>query len=104
MSTGTPRQPTSEECASNAEVDGGRAFWWPQMGGYVARAVARVDRCHVDVWVWHDGEFPFNGDCQACGTGRSPVHLHMDDGFEWVALGTFLNRLQDAAAADEEAG
>lgn len=97
-----PRQPTAEECGSYAEVDGGRAFWWPQMGGYVARAVARVDKCHVEVWVWHDGQFPFSGDCTSCGWTREPVHIHMDDGFEWVALGTFLNRLQDDAEPEPE--
>lgn len=104
MSTGTPRQPTPEECSAHAEVDGGEAFWFPQLGGYVARAVARVDKCCIEVWVWHDGEFPFSGECHNCGSARSPVRLHMDDGFEWQAFGTFVNRLQDAAATDEESG
>jgi hypothetical protein len=95
------RPPTAEECNTHAEVDGGWAFWWPQMGGYVARAIAKVVKCHVDVWVWHDGEFPFTGECHSCGLDRSPVHIHMDDGFEWVALGTFLNRLQDETSEKE---
>lgn len=93
MTTPTvPRRPTSEECNTKAEVDGGRAFWFPQLGGYVGRAVARVDKCCVDVWVWHDGQFPFAEEC------RSPAHLHMDDGHEWKAFGEFLDALQDAPA------
>ena len=100
MSTGTPpRQPTPEECNTKAEVDGGQAFWFPQLGGYVGKAVARVDKCCIDVWVWHDGQFPF--DESDPWYGRPPVHLHMDDGDDWIRFGEFVSELQDAA---EESG
>lgn len=92
-----PRKPTPEECNTKAEVDGGRAFWFPQMGGYVGKAVAKVGKCCVDVWVWHNGQFPFDGDCQSCGDERQPVRLHMDDGHEWRAFGEFLDTLTDGA-------
>lgn len=92
---GNPRQPTAEECNERARVDNGRAFWWPQMGGYVARALAVPTDCCIDVYVWHDGEFPFDGQCHGCRMERSPVRIHMDDGDEWIALGDFLNSIPD---------
>jgi hypothetical protein len=91
-----PREPTPEECTTGARIgDHGQAFWWPQMGGYAARAVAVAwpDDCCLDVWVWHDGQFPFGGTCQSCGDARSPVRVHMDDGDGWIRLGEFLNSL-----------
>lgn len=99
-----PRQPTSEECTTNATVlDAagrvGRACWWPSTGGYVARAVAVVDlaKSHgVDVYVWHDGRFPFDGHCQRCSDERSPVVLHHCQPGQFIALGQFLSNLTDA--------
>lgn len=77
----TLREPTSEQCSEGALVHEDadyehRAIWYPQMGGYVGRAVAVIpksaaldggDPC-FDVHVWHDGEFPFGG--------SSPRELH----------------------------
>lgn len=68
------------------------------MGGYVGRALAKAGVCCVDVWVWHNGRFPFDGDCHSCGEERQPVRLHMDDGHEWRALGEFLDALTDGPA------
>lgn len=92
-SDGTPREPTSAECSAGAAIthDFGRgpetvfAGWYPQMGGYVGRAVVRPLGGCFDVWVWHDGEFPFSE------TDGTPAHLHhcMVEQFvqfgEWVA-------------------
>lgn len=71
-------EPTGEQCNANALVyldddDAGYAMWYPQMGGYSSKAVAVFGRMPMeatdsddgdgcfDVWVWHDGEFPFGG-------------------------------------------
>lgn len=95
------RQPAPEECSDRSVVelgDGrtGRAFWYPPMGGYVARALAVSDDdgC-VDVYVWHDGQFPFTGHCQSCGDERSPVLIHHADGDDWVRFGVFLARVTE---------
>lgn len=69
-----PAEPTAEQCSAGSVVSFQQgdffACWYPQMGGYVAKAVIapHPDGC-FDAWVWHDGEFPF-------GDGRSPVRLH----------------------------
>ena len=71
-----PPEPTSEACSAKTQAAwGGRrcfACWYPQMGGYCGKCVV-VDGGNggcFDVYVWHDGEFPFEGD------EREPVHLH----------------------------
>jgi hypothetical protein len=88
-------EPTSDQCSTTALVytDGpvkGWATWYPQMGGYVGRAVVLVspDSSCVDVLVWHDGEFPFG---QA-----APVHLHHCDPEQFVSFGQRVMALQDA--------
>jgi hypothetical protein len=70
-----PPEPSPEQCSTGALIESGEgqgfACWYPQMGGYVARAViipAGRDGC-FDAWVWHDGEFPFR-------SPRIPVRLH----------------------------
>lgn len=60
------REPTHDECKAHARIaldDGktGVACWYPQMGGYTAHAVIVLDAGCVDVYVWHDGLFPFGG-------------------------------------------
>lgn len=87
-------EPTGEQCNTNATMpDGTTAAWYPQMGGYVGKAVARHDGhgC-ADVWVWHDGEFPFSGDDESRPL-RSPVELHHCDGDQFVQFGQFLTKL-----------
>lgn len=90
-----PRNPTHQECTDHVEIaPGAWAFWWPQMGGYGAHAVAVPDPdCCIDVYVWHDGRFPFDGSCQSCGDDRAPTRLHIEDGDAWIRLGEFLNSL-----------
>jgi hypothetical protein len=92
------RQPTDEECSANAEVLHGRkvgyACWYPQTGGYAGKALAVPDDDgHVDVYVWHDGQFPFDGHCQNCRDGRQPVEIHHCDGGQFIQFGEFINAI-----------
>lgn len=84
------KEPTAEQCTANdkiAETDSKVAYaiWYPQMGGYVGRAIAvfekNEDTC-VDVFIWHDGEFPF-------GDGP-PVEIHHCCPEQFVEFGTRL--------------
>lgn len=107
------REPTSHECSHNSPVfdDGqrvGYAIWYPQMGGYVGKAVAVMDKgwkergnareggC-IDVYVWHDGQFPFSAD------GVDPYVLHHCDPVQFIEFGEKLADLNDALKADGNA-
>ncbi len=90
----------------------GTACWYPQMGGYVGKALAVPTGAGcVDVYVWHDGEFPFAGDDNTpvtvvdangwVGPRRGPVCLHHCDGAQFVAFGEFL--LSISPRGDDEA-
>ena len=68
--------PTQEQCSNHAKVFEtehrvGYAIWYPQIVGYLGRAVAVMDKrweeqksgaatggC-INVYVWHDGDFLF---------------------------------------------
>jgi hypothetical protein len=83
------REPTHEECDSHATVTldadtEGIACWYPRMGGYHAHAVIVLDEDCVDVYVWHDGDFPFKG------YERPPIVLHHCDGEQFVGFGHLL--------------
>jgi hypothetical protein len=86
--------PTAEQCAANAEIPGdiqtGYACWYPQVGGYVGKAIAFPAGGCVDVYVWHDGHFPFDGRCQNCSEERQPVEVHHCAPDQFVAFGQFL--------------
>lgn len=104
------KQPTGEDCCANAKVLEtqtvvGYACWYPQMGGYCGKAVAVFDKhwteyksgaveggC-IDVYVWHDGEFPF-------GEGE-PVELHHCNPQQFIDFGEFLKTINDKGRADE---
>jgi hypothetical protein len=88
------REPTHDECKAHARIaldDGktGVACWYPQMGGYTAHAVIVLDAGCVDVYVWHDGLFPFRGDEQ------SPVELHHCDGGQFVQFGMLIQSVTE---------
>jgi len=93
------RDPTADECTSHAVVQltdtiRGYACWYPQMGGYVGKAVAVLppgEMC-VDVYVWHDGEFPFSAG-GAWGYPDNPVLLHHCDPGQFIGFGQFLDGL-----------
>jgi hypothetical protein len=86
--------PTAEQCSAKdvIEIEGRRgvALWWPQMGGYVGKAVVFTDGECSEVLVWHDGEFPFDGTCPNCGDDRRPARIHLHDPQDWVRLGRNL--------------
>lgn len=95
--TDVPREPTSAECTAHAPVGGGFAGWYPQMGGYTSACVAVPSGSCWDVWVWHDGEFPFDSEDQG------PVLIHHCDPFQFVSFGTWLIGL-NGADRDDQAG
>lgn len=84
-----PAEPTPEQCSAQERVTipgsdiPAHAVWWPQMLGRHGRAVITVGDC-PEVWVWHDGSFPFHDHWD--GPGRSPAHLHLSDADQWIDL------------------
>lgn len=88
--TQNPAEPTSEQCNANERVPipgcdtPAYAAWWPQMGGYSGRAVITAGDC-PEVWVWHDGAFPFSDDGKPGRTG-TPARLHLCDSDQWIEL------------------
>lgn len=98
-----PHEPTPEQCSQNDRVfqdDGkvGYAIWYPQMGGYVGKAVAVLTRgwpeC-FDVYVWHDGAFPFVGKgttCAVCDNkiANNPMVIHHCDANDFIRFGQAL--------------
>lgn len=99
-----PALPTPEQCSEHAKVfetehKVGHAIWYPQMGGYAGRAVAVMDKhweeqeagavtggC-IDVYVWHDGEFPFLED------EGSPREIHHCSPEQFIEFGETLREL-----------
>ena len=97
-------EPTTDQCTNKElvfedEHRRGFAVWYPQMGGYAGKAVALLDKrwtifshgavqggC-IDVLVWHDGEFPFDGD--------SPRELHHCDPQQFIDFGEALAELNE---------
>ena len=96
-------EPTAEQCSAHAlirEDDNYRyyAMWYPQMGGYSGKAEVKiaknsgyVDEC-FDVRVWHDGEFPFDGEDQP---GVEPALLHHCMPSQFVSFGQTVLKLQE---------
>lgn len=88
--------PAAEQCSARGEVEAdgrrGIAGWWPQMGGYAGKMVilADPDGC-LDVLVWHDGEFPFDGTCHGCEAPRIPARIHVTDPDQWSRLARDLS-------------
>ena len=104
------RQPTGDECGVNAPIvlDDGRigyAIWYPQMGGFCARAIAVCGEpgdC-VDVYVWHDGDFPFDDkmDLTFGNPTRPPRELHFCEPGDFIEFGERLLKLQSLGGHDE---
>lgn len=101
--------PTSEQCNNNETVDlgdgqTGVAAWYPQMGGYVSHCVIVPDDGCLDVYVWHDGQFPF-GDEPPPWPGMphpSPVRLHHCSADSFIGFGQLCARVMDGAAEVHE--
>lgn len=101
------QEPTAEQCTNKNrwkdESFDYVAFWWPQMGGYCAKAIAKVlsnrdeDNNCVDVWVWHRGDFPFTEGARDFNDNViSPAELHICDFEDWKETLTFLSNFQNA--------
>lgn len=99
-----PPEPTSDQCTAREafEFRGRPSFaaWYPQMGGYGSHCIVVPcnnanpddkpgDGC-FDVYVWHDGEFPFSraNDLARGDLPRSPAHLHHCSAEQFVRFGT----------------
>lgn len=108
MPPGTIPEPTAEQCSTHAAIqltDGrtGYACWFPQTGGYSGKALAVPDLADddgpgdgPDVYVWHDGEFPFSdGSPGPWGDPRGPAVLHFCDPAQFVSFGLFLASIED---------
>lgn len=95
----TPREPTADECTANAQIEPGAfAIWYPQMGGYAGKAVfypgeQGEDGC-VEIYVWHDGEFPFGGDRGFENDAKEPVNLHHCSAEQFVRFGQTVLEIQ----------
>jgi hypothetical protein len=87
------REPTADECSARAQLGPELwAGWYPQMGGYVGKALFWIwpgnpnNEC-FEVWVWHDGEFPFSDESDP---PRSPAHLHHCMAEQFIEVGKFV--------------
>lgn len=98
MSTKHPPEPSYEDLDANRlgawKGIPTMALWYPQMGGYVGKAVAVMDGDCVDVWVWHDGEFPFADDDEYRGKD-GPKLLHHCVAEQFVEFGKKLEAFRD---------
>lgn len=98
-----PPYPTADECNKNEVLYEDedviyRACWYPQMGGYVAAAVIAfppgVENPCFDVYVWHDGEFPFN---PVTEPNMEPTFLHHCNPQQFIDFGKFVQQaIRDA--------
>ena len=57
----------------------------------------QVDNSCFEAYIWHDGEFPFEGD-----SGTPPVHIHHCDADQFIEFGKFVAKLieEDEKAND----
>lgn len=96
-----PREPTADECEQHAKVFEdedrvGHAIWYPQMGGYVGKAVVVFDKekpgC-FEAYVWHDGDFPFKGR-DHYGNENFPECIHHCSAEQFIDFGRTVLALQ----------
>lgn len=85
-------EPTFEQIKNHEIVyrdhdEVGYACWYPQMGGYVGKCVIVLGPSGCfSAYVWHDGEFPFEG--------SSPVNLHHCDPQQFIEFGELVKQKQ----------
>lgn len=88
-----PPKPTADDCSNNAVFEWGAhrcmAIWYPQMGGYVGKAVVvgEADGGCFEAYVWHDGQFPFSDDPRYHGGTLPPVKIHHCMAGQFVEFG-----------------
>lgn len=99
--------PTHEQCSANERIQLGdgrwaTAAWYPSMGGYVSHCliVKEVDSECVEVFVWHDGEFPFRPESSYWPGEpvRSPSRLHHCNPASFIGFGKLAERVQAGEA------
>lgn len=95
---GKIKAPTADQCNGNEQLEPIRgmscwAAWYPQMGGYAARCIIRDcgSGC-FDVYVWHDGEFPFSDESPWVDDAE-PVILHHCNPGQFVRFGVTVKEL-----------
>lgn len=98
----TAKEPTSDECSKNYVISrkpGEVTFaaWYPQMGGYVSRCIVKSftgdsNNC-FEVYVWHDGEFPFDDESSP---GKPPAHIHHCNADQFIEFGKQVLQMQEA--------
>lgn len=102
-----PQEPTADQCTRKAPLGGAWfAMWYPSMGGYVGKAAVWIGDLTigcVEVLVWHDGEFPFDGSALDGWTGqpRIPVSLHHCDVGQFRTFAADVEVLQQQASAED---
>jgi hypothetical protein len=103
-----PPMPTADQCSKHERLPDFNNFpafacWYPSMGGYVGKAIVVItpdvdpgenvrqpgdyDRC-FDVYVWHNGKFPFSDD--EYDQSVSPIRLHHCCPSEFIEFGEFV--------------
>ncbi len=110
------KMPTSDQCTNHEKVyeddrNTGYAIWYPQMGGYSAKAIAIMNKkwtkyqngsalggC-LELLVWHDGNFPFHNED---GEEESPTILHHCDPEQFIEFGKKLSELNNLGKIEEE--
>lgn len=94
MSRKQYEEPTAEQCSQEATIcedEESIAFacWYPQMGGYAGKAIVETqksDSC-FDVFVWHDGEWPFH-------EGEPPTPMHHCCPEQFIEFGKLVLKKQ----------
>jgi len=97
-------EPTAEQCESNAIISDSEegivfAAWYPQMGGYCGKCLVQTVRDYdesgcFDVFVWHDGEFPFSDSPTDCSR---PIRVHHCDADQFIEFGKLVKKMQGKA-------
>lgn len=99
-------EPTPEQCSEKSLVYEdkdhiGHAIWYPQMGGYLGKAVVVFEKSHPDgcfeAYIWHDGEFPVTE--ENC---RPIMHFHHCMSEQFIAFGERVAELATAISAKSE--
>jgi hypothetical protein len=105
----TPTEPTAEQCSKRERLpafNGQQAFacWYPQMGGYSGKCVVvseagpfdlhQRDLPCFEVYVWHDGDFPFSGE-------QVPVYFHHCAADQFIEFGNRVRAFQESIAKKE---
>lgn len=96
ITTKHPPLPPSDDCKNRI-----RSTWhglptlacfYPQMGGYHGKCVVVPAGDCFDVYIWHDGDFPF-GDSE-------PAVLHHCNPEQFVDFGNAIDAFLEAAKDD----